>query len=107
MGGLIVTCGIIDSIGRRPTMLVSYFLGLTAFLVLTLRAHTVLTVGCVWQVVGLVQGMMWPAVGVYIAEVFPTRLRGTGNGFANMFGRLGNALAPLLAGYLLDHSVNW
>ena len=43
----------------------------------------------------------WGVVYTYTPELYPTRLRGTGAGFAAGFGRLWAILAPLSIGWQL------
>jgi MFS transporter, putative metabolite:H+ symporter len=43
----------------------------------------------------------WGVTYSYTPELYPTRLRGTGTGFAAAIGRVGGILAPLLVGRLI------
>jgi putative MFS transporter len=43
----------------------------------------------------------WGVVYTYTPELYPTRVRGTGCGWAAAFGRLGGILAPLVVGGML------
>ncbi|MDH7498950.1 MAG: MFS transporter [candidate division NC10 bacterium] len=43
----------------------------------------------------------WGVVYTYTPELYPTRVRGTGSGWAAAFGRLGGILAPLVVGAML------
>jgi putative MFS transporter len=43
----------------------------------------------------------WGVTYGYTPELYPTRLRGTGTGFAAAFGRIGGILAPLVVGRLV------
>jgi len=43
----------------------------------------------------------WGVVYTYTPELYPTRVRGTGSGWAAAFGRLGGILAPLAVGAML------
>ncbi len=43
----------------------------------------------------------WGVVYTYTPEMYPTRVRGTGTGWAAAFGRLGGVVAPLVVGQLL------
>lgn len=95
----------LDSWGRRPSMLLGYSLGLFAYGLLLTPFGTPETAGWLWLIVGLVQGLMWPALTTYLAEAFPTKLRGTANGLAATFGRLANVVAPWAVGVLLGSSV--
>ncbi len=43
----------------------------------------------------------WGVVYTYTPELYPTRLRGTGSGWAAAFGRLGGIVAPAVVGAML------
>lgn len=47
----------------------------------------------------------WGALYAVSPEVYPTRLRGTGTGWAAGFGRLASVLAPLSVPFLLDRGL--
>lgn len=49
----------------------------------------------------------WAAMMVYIAEAFPTSLRGTGGGTAGFCGRLSAAVLPIFVAMILEVSVYW
>lgn len=49
----------------------------------------------------------WAAMMVYIAEAFPTSLRGTGGGTAGFCGRLSAAVIPIFVAMILEQSVYW
>jgi len=38
----------------------------------------------------------------YTPELYPTRLRGTGSGWANSFGRVGGMVGPYIAGLMIQ-----
>ncbi|NHN59668.1 MULTISPECIES: MFS transporter [Halorussus] len=44
----------------------------------------------------------WGAIYAYTPELFPTEVRGTGNGFAGGVGKIGAVVGPILAGALVD-----
>lgn len=44
----------------------------------------------------------WGITYAYTPELYPTRLRGTGSGWANSFGRVGGILGPYIAGLLIQ-----
>ena len=44
----------------------------------------------------------WGITYAYTPELYPTRLRGTGSGWANAFGRVGGIAGPYLAGALMQ-----
>merc|ERR1740121_2783345 len=105
VAGTMVGACILDPLGRRPTLILAYSLGLVAYGLLLTPLATPHTIGWIWLLVGFVQGLMWPAMSTYLAEAFPTKLRGTGNGMAATFGRFANIAAPPAVGKVLAHSV--
>merc|ERR1719203_453699 len=102
--GAFVGVMVLDRWGRRATLLFSYVLGLSVYAVLG-SGWFPATVGWIWLLVGLVQGLMWPALGTYLTEAIPTKLRGTGNGVAAVFGRLAMITAPWAVGKFISVSV--
>jgi len=44
---------------------------------------------------------MWSVLYAYTPELYPTRARATGAGFASSIGRLGSFLGPILIGIIL------
>ena len=44
---------------------------------------------------------MWSSLYAYTPELYPTRARATGAGFASAIGRLGSLLGPILVGVIL------
>jgi MFS transporter, putative metabolite:H+ symporter len=44
---------------------------------------------------------MWSVLYAYTPELYPTRIRATGSGFASAIGRLGSLLGPSIAGVVL------
>jgi len=105
LAGTLIATFTLDSLGRRPTLIMAYLLAVCAYSLLFTPFATPRSTGYIWLVVGLVQGMMWPALYTYLTEAFPTKLRGTGNGLAAMAGRVANIFAPWIVGKLLDRSV--
>jgi len=98
--GYIVGAWLADRIGRR--MLFISFAILASLLVL---AYTEMPLSNgVMLVLGFPLGFCASAyfsgMGAFFTELFPTRLRGSGQGFAYNFGRGIGALFPTLVGYL-------
>jgi MFS transporter, putative metabolite:H+ symporter len=91
---------LVDRVGRKWT-LVSY-LFLTAVGALFFRnaggEAEILFWGCFISFFNL---GAWGVVYTYTPELYPTRARGTGAGWAAAFGRLGGVLAPLAVGQML------
>ncbi|GAC1490734.1 MAG: hypothetical protein NVS2B11_15790 [Acetobacteraceae bacterium] len=44
---------------------------------------------------------MWSVLYAYTPELYPTRIRATGSGFASAVGRLGSLLGPYIVGMVL------
>jgi len=42
----------------------------------------------------------WSALYTYTPELYPTRMRGTGSGFAASIGRIAGIFAPIATGYI-------
>jgi putative MFS transporter len=91
---------LIEKWGRKPT-LVLYIIGasVTAFFY---GSTNELVTMILW---GL--GMqfflfgVWSCLYAYTPELYPTRMRATGCGFASAIGRIGSLLAPSIAGYFV------
>jgi MFS family permease len=101
--GYIVGAYLTDAIGRRLNF------GLFAVgAILTVVLYTFVTISDGWMLVlgfpiGFCYAGTFSGLGSYFAELFPTRVRGTGMGFAYNFGRAVGALFPTLVGYLSQH----
>ena len=86
---------LVERIGRKP-VLVIYFLGTAVASGLFGNAATigqVITFGCLLYFFSL---GAWGCVYAYTPEVYPTRVRGTGCGWASAFGRVGAFLGALV-----------
>jgi MFS family permease len=89
-----------DRIGRRRTFLV-FAIGSCIVAV----SYTAFTFGsATMRILGFPLGFfasgVFSAMGAFYAELFPTRVRGVGQGFAYNLGRGLGALFPALVGYL-------
>jgi len=92
---------LIEKIGRKA-VLVSYLAGtaLSAYLFgQATSAATVLAFGCLLYFFSL---GAWGAVYAYTPEVYPTRIRGTGTGWAAAIGRIGAIAAPYIVGLVYE-----
>lgn len=88
---------LIEKIGRKPVLVV-YLAGtaLSAYLYgQAASVTTVLVFGCLLYFFSL---GAWGAVYAYTPEVYPTRVRGSGAGWAAAVGRLGAIAAPYIVG---------
>jgi MFS family permease len=98
--GFLLGAYLADAIGRKRTFLISA-LGSAAMLAIYMLApidnHTMLLLGFP---LGLCAFMMFSPMGPYMTELFPTHIRGAGQGFCYNFGRGIGALFPGLVGAL-------
>ncbi len=89
-----------DAIGRKPTFLISA-LGSMAMVLTYLLAPigngAILAIGFP---LGFIIYMMFPPMGPFMTELFPSAVRGTGQGFCFSAGRGIGALFPALVGWL-------
>jgi MFS family permease len=102
--GYIVSAWLADRLGRRPTLLL-----FAACSFLAVVAYTYLPIGnTVMLILGFPLGFFasgsFSPIGAFFTELFPTRLRGSGQGFSYNVGRGVGALFPALVGYL---SATW
>jgi MFS family permease len=89
-----------DAFGRRKT-----FLLFSICCVLTVIAYTFIPISDPLMLVlgfplGFFASGTYSGLGAYFSELFPTRLRGAGMGFAYNFGRAVGATFPALVGFL-------
>jgi MFS family permease len=98
--GYLVGAWLADRIGRRNLFL-TFSLG--AIAVVLLYTQLPLTNGLLW-VLGFPLGFFasghFSGLGAFLTELYPTRLRGSGQGFCYNFGRGVGALFPFLVGAL-------
>ncbi|MCL2336533.1 MAG: MFS transporter [Firmicutes bacterium] len=102
--GVLLTTYLIERLGRKPLVVVSmigtalaaYFYGQAQTLPM------VITCGLLMQ---FFLWIMWPSIYTYTPELYPTRMRGTGCGFSQAFGRLASLLGPSVTGVILASSL--
>jgi MFS family permease len=109
--GYIVSAWLADRLGRRPTLLL-----FAACSFLAVVAYTYLPIGNLAMLVlgfplGFCASGSFSPIGAFFTELFPTRLRGSGQGFSYNVGRGVGALFPALVGYLgarmgLGHAIS-
>lgn len=95
--GFLIAAWLIERIGRKPTMamllsaVTAYFYG-----------HP--TPGLLWFEGFMMQFFffgMWCVLYAYTPELYPTRARSSGAGWASAFGRVGAILGPVVVGFIL------
>ena len=97
-----VGSGLSDFIGRRPAAIMGAVLmmGCTIVGALTHTFSTYLIFG--GATIALL-GWLWSIGDTYIAELFPTEIRGTGFGISVGGGRVVSIFAPVLVGWSMTH----
>ena len=98
--GYLVGAYLADRIGRRPNFILYAVCSLVTVLV-----YTQLPVNDAWMLVlgfplGFFASGIFSGMGAFLTENFPTRMRGSGQGFAYNFGRGIGALNPTFVGLL-------
>ena len=92
-----------DRLGRRPVMLMSYFI--TPIFMITLGlAQSLALISISTFVVGFFTDLYRPAVGAAIADLVPPESRTRAYGYNYWAINLGAAVAPLLAGLLAGYN---
>jgi MFS family permease len=98
--GYLVGAWLADRIGRRNLFLI---FSLGAIVLVLLYTQLPLTNGLLWLLgfpLGFFASGYFSGVGAFLTELYPTRLRGSGQGFCYNFGRGIGALFPFLVGAL-------
>lgn len=99
--GYLVLIWLVDAVGRRW----SYFLAVMGSAVVSFILFTRITTveGLLWfmPVYGLFAVGGFGTFGTYLPELFPTRIRATGQGFCWNFARALTAIGPLTSGALV------
>jgi MFS family permease len=98
--GYLVGAWLADRIGRRNLFL-TFSIG--AIAVIVAYTQLPLTNDVLWLLgfpLGFFASGYFSGMGAFLTELYPTRLRGSGQGFCYNFGRGIGALFPFLVGYL-------
>ncbi|MDQ7096512.1 MFS transporter [Desulfosporosinus sp. PR] len=93
---------IADRVGRKNAFLI-FFLGsflLAPYIFYNVTNFTMLIL--LLPVLGFFNNGIFSGFPIYLAELYPTRLRATGQGFCFNFGRILAATGPLLTGFLVN-----
>ncbi|MCS7104253.1 MAG: MFS transporter [Thermofilaceae archaeon] len=99
--GYLSTAYLIEVVGRKKVLSV-YMLGAGAASIGMWLATTEVEVLLFGLLVSFFNLGAWGVTYAYTPELYPTKLRGTGSGWANAFGRVGGILGPYLAGALMQ-----
>ena len=109
--GYMVSAWLADRLGRKQTLIlfaVCSFVTVTAYTYLPISNPVMLVLGFP---LGFFASGSFSPVGAFFTELFPSRLRGSGQGFSYNFGRGIGALFPTLVGLLsgrigLGHAIS-
>lgn len=98
--GYLVGAWLADKIGRRKLFLI---FALGAIAIVLIYTQVTLSNDQLWVLgfpLGFFASGYFSGMGPFLTELFPTRLRGSGQGFCYNFGRGMGSLFPFLVGYL-------
>ena len=98
--GYMISAYLADRLGRRKTLIlyaVCSFLTVVAYTYLPISNSVMLVLGFP---LGFFASGVFSPIGAFFTELFPSRLRGSGQGFSYNFGRGIGALFPTLVGFL-------
>jgi MFS family permease len=98
--GYLVSAWLNDRIGRRASFILFALLS-----IVTVIGYTLLNINDTMMLflgfpLGFFASGTYSGMGPFLTELFPTRMRGSGQGFAYNFGRGIGALNPLMVGVL-------
>ncbi len=100
----------LEKLGRKPTTVIFLiFCSITAYLYGTASADSIFTVGGLEVTQLFIAGWimqffmfgMWSCLYAYTPELYPTRARSTGAGFASAAGRVGAIISPIVIGSII------
>ncbi len=98
--GYMVSAYLADRLGRKKTLIlyaVCSFVTVIAYTYLPIANALMLVLGFP---LGFFSSGVFSPIGAFFTELFPSRLRGSGQGFSYNFGRGIGALFPTLVGFL-------
>jgi MFS family permease len=98
--GYMISAYLADRLGRKRTLIlyaVCSFVTVVAYTYLPISNSVMLVLGFP---LGFFASGAFSPIGAFFTELFPSRLRGSGQGFSYNFGRGIGALFPTLVGYL-------
>lgn len=91
-----------DRLGRRPVMLMSFFIT-PVFMVLLGLARQLVLISIATFIVGFFTDLYRPAVGAAIADLVPPEVRTRAYGYNYWAINMGAAVAPILAGLMAQY----
>ncbi|WP_188399969.1 MFS transporter [Sporomusa sp. GT1] len=90
-----------EIVGRRKNLIFSYFIGGASILIMTFVPSNFAAILAANIFMGFAINYAITAVQPLMAESYPTEFRNTGVSWCQAFGRLGGALAPIVAGIIM------
>lgn len=90
-----------EIIGRRPNLIMSYLLGGASIVIMAFVSGSFGVILAANIFMGFAINYAITAVQPLMAEGYPTEFRNTGVAWCQAFGRLGGALAPIVAGVIM------
>ena len=100
LAGYLVSAHLADCLGRKPTLILfaaGSFATVVGYTYSPIGNHVMLALGFP---LGFFASGVFSPIGAFFTELFPNRLRGSGQGFSYSFGRALGAIFPTLVGYL-------
>ena len=98
--GYMISAYLADALGRKRTLIIyaiCSFITVTAYTYLPISNSVMLVLGFP---LGFFASGAFSPIGAFFTELFPSRIRGSGQGFSYNVGRAIGALFPTLVGYL-------
>ena len=110
LAGYLLSAHLADWLGRKTTLIlfaVGSFTTVVGYTYAPIGNHLMLALGFP---LGFFASGVFSPIGAFFTELFPNRLRGSGQGFSYSFGRALGAIFPTLVGYLsatmpLSHAI--
>jgi MFS family permease len=110
LAGYLISAHLADWLGRKATLIlfaVGSFATVVGYAYSPIGNHLMLALGFP---LGFFASGVFSPIGAFFTELFPNRLRGSGQGFSYSFGRALGAIFPTLVGYLsatmsLSHAI--
>ncbi len=88
-----------DAVGRRKTFIIIACCQIAAVAIYTLAPINLMATLLLGFVVGMLQSGTAGGTGAFLAELFPTHIRGTAQGFTGNGGRAIGAFVPAVVGF--------
>ena len=96
-----------EVIGRRKNLIYSYVLGIVAIIIMAFVGSNFVAILAANIFLGFAINYSITAVQPLMAEGYPTDIRNTGVSWCQAFGRFGGALAPIIAGMIIQMNLGF